>query len=388
MKSSLNIKDQILECLSSHTQHREHETFAFCGWVPETKEFEYLVTSFLKSKTYIEAERRGRRLMHFILTHHDKLETLAPVIDDLNLLELYWEHNYAKQRLHFCHLVNVYLLGLYIYHNFKPLREQMDAEMQRTTPLIEKPHYGSFRFSGGSEYGEFLYRWRMAALCHDLGTGIQLCLGKKDEIARCLEQMPFNENISSVDELWKLDNKDLVKELDSALSEVDLSKYIAYQDVHPFQGTVHHDHGIMSALIFLRLMHEEYARHSKDFISHTRFGTVVWYPEILSNSILQIATVMAMHNLEKHSEALEQCAKNVRIFDMQQRPLSWLLKITDLLQEWDKPFAKEEMNALPVTNMALRFSDSEISVKFPKEKRDTVLNVLRQYTTPNNAVSI
>ena len=127
----------------------------------------------------------------------------------------------------------------------------------------------------------------------------------------------------------------------------------------------------------------------KDFISHTRFGEVVWYPEILSNSILQISTVMAMHNLEKHPEALEKCAKNVRIFDMQQRPLSWLLKITDLLQEWDKPPAKKEMNVLPVTNMKLRISGSKISVEnFPEGKRDTVLDVLRKYTNPNNIVSI
>ena len=367
------------------------ENFAFSSSSHDArKEFLNLTASFLEAKTYHEAEHRARQLMLFILTHHDKAQAMAPVLENLNLFELYGNYNFVKQRLHYCHQINVFLLGLYIYHNFEPLRKNITLEMQKTTPEIKiEGCFCPFRYSGGNEYGEFLYRWRLASLCHDIGTGISLCERDSSRIAEYLEQIPFEKKVASVDELSKIGNHDLLQELDAACDEVSLSDYMKYQNSHPFPDSVYYDHGIISALIFLRLMHEEYGRHGDKTTSHTRFGCVFWHPKILSNSILQIAIAIAMHNLEKHPQALQMSAKNIKIFDMNRRPLAWLLKIADLLQEWDKPRAKNATQKLPVTNLKLEISDSKISVEnFPNEKRKETLEFLRRYTSPEDIVSI
>lgn len=96
-----------------------------------------------------------------------------------------------------------------------------------------------------------------------------------------------------------------------------------------------------------------------------------------------------MHNIEKHPEALQMYAKNVRIFDMQYRPLTWLLKISDLLQEWDKPKVKDMRKDLPITTLKLSISQSKILVEnFPQERRDEAVKVLQSYTKPNDIVCV
>ena len=74
---------------------------------------------------------------------------------------------------------------------------------------------------------------------------------------------------------------------------------------------------------------------------------------------------------------------------MQDRPLTWLLKIADLLQEWDKPKVKDWMKKMQATTLKLEISQSQILVEnFPNKKLDDALKVLQLYTNPNDIVSI
>lgn len=386
----MNIKDQILECASG--SRASEEDFAFSLSSDDTrKNFLNSIRDFLGAETYIEAERRCRELYTCILTLHDKYPILFPTVDRLNVEELYGTYGSARarRRLHFCHQAHVFLLGLYLYHNFESLRVKIKLEMQRTTAtIIRNCPYPPFKYSGGSEYGEFLYRWRLAALCHDIGTGIQNCEGKEDKISQCLGRLPFENRVKSFDQLCETGDCNLLRELDRACSEVSLPRYMEYQKSNPFPDNVYHDHGIVGALIFLRLMHEEYSRHLETPISRTRFGKVFWHPDILSHSILQIAIAIAMHNLEKHKKALEMCAKNVRIFDMDKRPFAWLLKTADLLQEWDKPKREDERNDIPYTDLKLRVSEPRITVEnFPTDRLENAQNILKYYVSPTDTIA-
>ena len=384
----MNIKDQILECASG--SRASGEDFAFSSSSDDVREnFLNSIRDFLGAKTYIEAERRCRELYAHILTLHDKYPILFPTIDRLNVEELYGAYGYKERRLHFCHQANVFLLGLYIYHNFEPLREQIKSEMQKTTATITRNYpYRPFKYSGESEYGEFLYRWRLAALCHDIGTGIQNCEGKEEKFSECLSHLSFENQVKSLDQLYNIGNCHLLHELDRTCDEVSLSEYMEYQNSNPFPDSVYHDHGIVGALIFFRLIHEEYARHSETPISQTRFGKVFWHPDILSHSILQITIAIAMHNLETHKKALQTCAKNVRLFDMYKRPLAWLLKMTDLLQEWDKPQREEERNEVFSTDLRLNVSRSGITVKnFPKDRLQNAQIFLEYYMNPQDIIA-
>jgi hypothetical protein len=384
----LNIKQQILDCVYSTPSGRE---FAFSSSSAETRErFQDSVSEFLKSKKHDEAVQKCRDLYFSMLDLHDKYPELFPPIDRLNVDELYGTHGYSGKRPHFSHQANVFLLGLYIYHNFELLRKQMDEEMEKTTVEIPRKEDLPFRYSGGDRYGEFLYRWRLASLCHDFGTGIQLCQGEADKIVEALGRFHFQKPIKTIKKLNIFEGRDLFDELDKASGAIQLSQYVRYHEGQPFPDSVHHDHGIMGSLIFLQLMHGAFSRHRENQISlNTEGMKVFWHPEILSHSIIQIALSIAMHNLDIYPQALQKaCLGEVKIFDMHRHPLVWLLKIADVLQEWDKPeIGTEGVGQDLSTNLEMSFSGSKILVKnFPDEKKEETKRVIRSFTKPNDVV--
>jgi hypothetical protein len=125
--------------------------------------------------------------MNYILYQHDKNCVVGPVIEFLNNFELYGEYEYKYQRLHFTHQANVFLLGLYLYHTVPDIKNAIDLEMERTTSDQEitiNQLSENWRYSGRTQYGEFLYRWRLASLSHDLGYGISLSGSDETKIKR------------------------------------------------------------------------------------------------------------------------------------------------------------------------------------------------------------
>jgi len=322
-----------------------------------------------------------------MLDLHDKYPILNPTINRLNTEELFGVYKPERHRLHYSHQANVFLLGLYIYHNFEPLRNSIEQEIVQTTIKTERePGYPPFQYSGGNVYGEFLYRWRLASLCHDIGTGIQLCGGNKNKISDSLRRLHFREPMNSISQLVSFENLNLLDVLDQTCDYVRISNYVKHQLSTPFPNNVCHDHGIAGSLIFLRLIHEEYSRHRNNLTSRNVDDVeVFWHPDILTHSIAQIAVAIAVHNLEMYPKALEKSTEEIRIFDMKKHPLSWLLKISDLIQEWDKPEVDDSLNGLPTTNLRLKISHSKILVEnFPKQKHDKTAKVLQRYTNPNN----
>ena len=387
----MNIKDQILDCLVDRV--KDQYDFSFINLEPDEREFfQQRVNEFFNSKTYDESERRARQLLFFLLDNHGKVPVLAPIIDKMNLDELYGEYEFQGQRLHFLHQVNVYLLGLYFYYNLESLRNKINFEMRKTTVrIIDQERNINFRYSSGTEYGEFLYRWRLTALCHDMGIGIQLCEGK----AKCLSdyltklRISTSKNTSLLENLWLYEENNLLNELNGIYNKIQFAKSIEFQEASPYPDSVYHDHGIMGALAFLRLIRKEYANHPNLISYKDGYKQLIWHPKILTHSILQIALAIALHNLNENPVALKKTCKqlNVKIYNQSSHPLVWLLKISDLLQEWDKPKAKffSPKEELPPTTLEI-YTDrkSKIMVKgFPENKISKTEEILQTYTTPN-----
>ena len=67
------------------------------------------------------------------------------------------------------HQANVFLIGLYLYGNFPKIQTAINAEMRRNSKLVYLASGAACRFSGDTESGEFLFRWRMASVVNDLG---------------------------------------------------------------------------------------------------------------------------------------------------------------------------------------------------------------------------
>lgn len=386
----MNITKQIQKAI----QDNEYFAFSFSAGVQREK-FRGLANKFLSAKTYGESERFARRLMNFVLYQHEKDCVVGPVLESLNNFELYGEYDYRQQRLHFNHLANVFLLGLYLYHNAPGIKHAIDHEMELTTSeqeVIVDDVSRNWRYSGGQNgYGEFLYRWRLASLSHDLGYGISLSGNDKTKIKEYLEEIStfLITDIESLEDLWHFEGKDLRNQLDSSIPEISIENYMMYQYGNPFKSSVYYDHGLISSLIFLRLINEEYARHRYNPISYVGSTRIIWHESFLTGSILQAAVAIALHNLNQHEEALRKAAKETHIFDLKKRPLSWLLKVSDTLQEWDKPMADEDIMAkdLKSTDIQISLSNDRIVVKnFPKGKLDKAKGIIEHYTNPPNLI--
>jgi hypothetical protein len=74
----------------------------------------------------------------------------------------------------------------------------------------------------------------------------------------------------------------------------------------------------------------------------------------------------------------------MRIFNLNNNPLAWLLKVADVLQEWDKPSFQGLRNEEKLeTKLQISFTDSEILVSnFPEGKAEKILEELSSTSCP------
>ncbi|MEJ2412086.1 MAG: hypothetical protein P8Y34_03700 [Anaerolineales bacterium] len=95
-----------------------------------------------------------------------------PFIDLMDVLLSYEERASTlidKQRDHYVHSVNVFLLGLSIYAQNANYREAFDSI------ILDKKDYP---FSYDTQGEEFFYRWGIASLFHDVGYPVEI-IGKQ-----------------------------------------------------------------------------------------------------------------------------------------------------------------------------------------------------------------
>lgn len=162
------------------------------------------------------------------------------------------------------------------------------------------------------------------------------------------------------------------------MKNIDLIKYISIQETSP-RNQVYNDHGIYGALIFLILTDNVYLNHDNKHRTRTNF----WHPFIFQTSILDSARAIAMHNLDQHENALRGSLinkNNLQIFDLEKEPLAWLLKISDILQEWDKPKKTDFFNPPKPTPIKITFDRNKIKLHNYGYKKESIKETMQKYT--------
>ena len=136
--------------------------------------------------TYTAFEVYETFFMIYQITAEDKSEELKTngglVSESNTLLKLVkimkdYEDNTGtlieKQRDHFIHSVNVFILGLAIYSQNRKFRETFIRYVKSS------PYEKYYKLKDGSfSREEFLYRWGIAALFHDIGYPVEI-IGKQ-----------------------------------------------------------------------------------------------------------------------------------------------------------------------------------------------------------------
>lgn len=272
-----------------------------------------------------------------------------PFIDLLDVLLSYEERASTlidKQRDHYVHSVNVFLLGLSIYAQNANYREAFDSI------ILDKKNYP---FSYDTQGEEFFYRWGIASLFHDVGYPVEI-IGKQinkfigfaaevdqqgqikthlefenfDQFNSIAELLPRKEFTRTYRERYQIpDSLDLLKPNDLLASKLHRSLGVnleqiktaldSFPQVMAQYGFI--DHGYYSAIIVLRW-----------------YGYLIqscrYKPEYFYFPILDSASAILLHNYYKN--VLMKPPFNLDHLSPREHPIAYLLILCDELQEWNR----------------------------------------------------
>jgi len=272
-----------------------------------------------------------------------------PFIDLLDVLLSYEERASIlidKQRDHYIHSVNVFILGLSIYSQNISFRSAFE---------IANLNKDDYPFSYDTKGEEFFYRWGIAALFHDVGYPVEI-IGKQinkfisfatevDQQGQVKTHLEFDnfEEFNSIAEI--LPKQDFIR------SYYDKHPSCAYVDLlNPNDLLAHKLHlslgvGLKTISTALDKFPEIMAEHG--FIDHGYYSAIIvlrWYgyliqscnykPEYFYYPILDSASAILLHNYYKN--VLLKPPFNKNPLSPQEHPIAYLLILCDELQEWNR----------------------------------------------------
>lgn len=384
--------------------------------MPQTYKTQYqgalhqYVASFLASFTFYE---RGEQILpsieRFLTSEPNKDSALAvyeafldtyrtpglrPLSDRVREFEEQVAPTIPQHRDHYVHSVQVFLLGLAIYQRNGSFRDA-------ATKVFAYP--GSYP----SPVEEFLYRWGLTALFHDIGYPVEIAYKSIQEYARFAlvpvlelpadtrERQPapkiahpvFSLAIEDLDsllyvnQLWPLPSKEegfFAKYPDYKASlSTDILVLLAGNLARRFktferetlaamlrdclvqgmtQGYV--DHGLLSAIILLKWIGKLYLQSD-------------WNPAYFYYSAVDAAAGILLHNAYEY--LLMQYPFNLNPLVPSAHPLGYLLILCDRLQETDRPEYGFYVGGRhpSLTAATLSINDSEFVMQFVSKEHDT-----------------
>jgi hypothetical protein len=325
-----------------------------------------------------------------------------PFIDLLDVLKSY-EENAAvlidKQRDHYIHSVNVFLLGLCVYAGNARFR----AAFEKT--VMDKKEYP---FSYDTRNEEFYYRWGLASLFHDVGypveivgrqinkfidfatdvggkenpVNVQLSFENFEELNRIAEIIPKRvftecyfdryEDSIYIDTLKPIDL--LAHKLHTSLGvELKAAKYALDDFVNVMARFGFIDHGYYSSIIVLKWY--GYLIQSANY-----------KPEYFFWPVLDSASAILLHNCYKNM--LMKKPFNLSALSPGTHPIAYLLILCDEMQEWNrKAYGIKDRLRTQAAEARLEVTDEKLALTlithngalpadFSREKRKLLFKLL------------
>ncbi|MDR3063580.1 MAG: hypothetical protein LBU40_05535 [Methanobrevibacter sp.] len=325
------------------------------------------------------------------------------MLDLLETLKKYEQNTgdlIEKQRDHYIHSVNVFILGLAIYSQNKNYRDA----------FIGANIDGYYEYFYETNNEEFFYRWGIASLFHDIGYPLEI-IGKqmkkfineginiiyKEQDVKTYLSFDDFDNFNTI---TKLDSKfpvkyrglypetnfiDLFKPLDIlahkislAFDDLDLNSVKANLDnfVNVMAENGFIDHGFYSAILvtlYYGYLIQKYNKKSEFF----------FFPIIDSGSAI------LLHNYYRNVLMKGEFKRGK--LEVSEHPIAYLLILCDELQEWNRqPFGIEDKKRYHANESKIKITDSYMDVeyiikngtlspRFGREKSEFLYTVLDIY---------
>lgn len=267
-------------------------------------------------------------------------------VDLLDALRSYEENSSVlldKQRDHLVHSVNVFLLGMEIYtHN-----PSFQTYFKQSLTSYE----GMYDF--GDE--EFLYRWGMAALLHDIGYPMEIIFNQLKKFTGFIVETngqndvgPFLGffNFASLDSICEI----LYKSVFTKQFCNTLSSDITLDPMRPTHLLAYRCYQLFDTeFITTKNAIEDFltVMQKKGFVDHGFFSAIIlikWYgylvqksgqsADVLYHPVLDAATAILMHNYYRNT--FMSPPFSLGKLSASTHPLSYLLILCDELQEWNR----------------------------------------------------
>ena len=272
-----------------------------------------------------------------------------PFIDLLDVLKSY-EENAAilidKQRDHYIHSVNVFLLGLCIYAGNAAYRAAFESA------VMDKKEYP---FSYDTKNEEFYYRWGLASLFHDVGYPVEIVgrqINKFIDFATAVgKEKPVNvqlsfENFEELNRIPEITPK-------RAFTKCYFERYedsIYIDTLKPVDLLAHKLHtslGVDLKDVKFALNDFVNVMAKFGFIDHGYYSSIIvlkWYgyliqsakykPEYFFWPVLDSASAILLHNCYKNMMMKKPFNLGALLPDT--HPIAFLLILCDELQEWNR----------------------------------------------------
>ncbi|WP_458452953.1 RyR domain-containing protein [Methanobrevibacter sp.] len=329
------------------------------------------------------------------------------LLDLVNIMRKYEENTgdlINRQRDHFIHSVNVFILGLAIYAQNVNYREIFREY------ILDNSHYTKYYKTPDKEFSheEFLYRWGIAALFHDIGYPFEI-IGKQidkviedgvksisvsydvdasvdfrdfNEFNSIVKISPFNYadqfreryRLTKVLDLFK--PTDIMAHkiaLDFNFNDIQFKKLVKHLNsfVNYMNNNGFVDHGYFSAILVMNSygkLIQQYGEKDKDFF---------FYP------IVDSAAAILLHNY--YNKTLQSNLFNLGKLDPGDSPISYLLIFCDELQEWNRrPYGVLDKQKNHVNDFDVEIDAEKILVRYIlkngsmglgfEEKKDEFIN--------------
>ena len=288
-----------------------------------------------------------------------KLKDSVTFSDLLDMLLSYEEQASVlldKQRDHYIHSVNVFILGLAIY------AQNDNFASSFIDNLFSRKYDGAF----ASPHEEFLFRWGLASLFHDIGYPVEITFKQLKKFVEFVSGVDgkvdtkpyvgygFFDGFDSIEEIiWREDFSR------NAFAEApDDVKIDCYRPVDLLAFGISKSMSVDLGLIKNALGSYLSTMQSNGFVDHGFYSAIIllkWYgfliqksmrpPEILFNPVLNAACAILLHNCYKNM--LMKPPFSLGRLAVDSDPISYLLILCDELQEWNRTaYGEQDRNKI------------------------------------------
>ncbi len=264
-------------------------------------------------------------------------------------------------RDHVIHSLLCFMIGIYINNRFlNPLNISIDV-----------------------------FQWKIAGLLHDIGYPIQIASdilkAYSSKINNIKEGINSGHNVDFSNIIFKVRpvNFNVLTIQENTFTLI--QKYLDEWGLKINAEKVYNDsikcggicHGMISALTILNVTDLMYQKNNPK--RETRYysdGNIDWNQEYFIKDIVPACAAIYVHNLPK------KCFKNAKI-DSQKAPLAFLLKLSDCIQDWDRP-SKENIHGFPSSEFNVHVNNNQLFFTVPKKRRTKIMDEIQSYLVASN----